>query len=348
LGVQLGDIIRPKKISLEDLSQKVIAFDGHNVLYQFLAIIRGRRGEPLRDREGRVTSHLSGLLYRNSNLVEAGIKVAYVFDGKPHEFKSRTLEERMEARREAQARYEEALREGRVEEARRYAQQAVTATPTIVEEAKRLLTLMGIPWVQAPGEGEAQSAHMAKRGDVWAAASQDYDSLLFGAPRLVRNLSITGRRKLPGKNLYIKIEPEFIELEPLLRDLGITLEQLVDIGILLGTDYNPEGVRGVGPKRALKLIKEKGSLEEALRDLHEARFPHPPEEIKELFLNPPVTNDYRLIWKHPDEEGILEFLCEERDFNEARVMKAIEGLKKGYNKMKEETTLERWFNKGDK
>ncbi|MBS7652057.1 MAG: flap endonuclease-1 [Candidatus Bathyarchaeia archaeon] len=346
MGVQLGDIIKPKKISLEDLSGKVLAFDGHNILYQFLAIIRGKRGEPLRDREGRVTSHLSGLLYRNSNLVEAGIKVAYVFDGKPHEFKSRTLEGRMEARREAQAKYEEALREGRVEEAKRYAQQAVTATASMVEEAKRLLTLMGLPWVQAPGEGEAQSAYMARRGDVWAAASQDYDSLLFGAPRLVRNLSITGKRKLPGRNLYIKIEPELIELEPLLRDLEIDLEQLVDIGILVGTDYNPEGVRGVGPKKALKLIKENGSLEKVLINLHEARFLHPPDEIKELFLNPPVTNDYRLIWRQPDEEGIIKFLCEERDFDEARVMKAIECLKKGYNRMREETTLERWFYNG--
>lgn len=343
MGVQLGDIIKPRKVSLEDLSGKVIAFDGHNILYQFLAIIRGRSGEPLRDREGRVTSHLSGLLYRNSNLVEAGIKVAYVFDGKPHEFKSKTIEGRMEARREAQARYEEALREGRIEEARRYAQQAVTATASMVEEAKRLLTLMGLPWVQAPGEGEAQSAYMARRGDVWAAASQDYDSLLFGAPRLVRNLSITGRRKLPGRNLYIKIEPELIELELLLKDLGITLEQLVDIGILVGTDYNPEGVKGVGPKRALRLIKEYGTLGQALINLQEASFPHPPDEIKELFLHPPVTDDYRLSWKPPDEEGILEFLCEERDFDEARVMKAIESLKKGYNRIREVASLERWF-----
>lgn len=343
MGVQLGDIIKPKKVSLEDLSGRVIALDGHNVLYQFLAIIRGRRGEPLRDREGRVTSHLSGLLYRNSNLAEAGIKVAYVFDGKPHEFKSRTLEERMEARREAQAKYEESIREGRVEEARRYAQQAVTATALMVEEAKRLLTLMGLPWVQAPGEGEAQSAYMARKGDVWAAASQDYDSLLFGAPRLVRNLSITGRRKLPGRNLYIKIEPELVELETLLKDLGITLEQLVDIGILVGTDYNPEGVKGIGPKKALKLIKEHGGLGDALATLQEARFTHPPGEIKELFLNPPVTDDYQLLWRPPDVDGILEFLCEERDFDEARVMKAIESLKKGYYRIREETTLERWF-----
>ncbi len=346
MGVQLGDIVRPRKASLEDLSGKVIAFDGHNILYQFLAIIRGRRGEPLRDREGRVTSHLSGLLYRNSNLVEAGIRVAYVFDGKPHEFKSKTVEGRLAARREAQARYEEALREGRPEEARRYAQQAVTATAPMVEEAKRLLTLMGLPWVQAPGEGEAQSAHMSRRGDVWAAASQDYDSLLFGARRLVRNLSITGRRKLPGRNLYIKIEPEIIELEPLLRGLDITYEQLVDIGILVGTDYNPEGVKGIGPKRALKLIKECGSLQRALIGLQEATFTHPPEEIKGLFLNPPVTDDYRLEWKYPDEEGILEFLCEERDFDKARVMKAIESLKTGYNRISEEKTLDRWFLNG--
>lgn len=235
------------------------------------------------------------------------------------------------------------MERGEIEEAKKYAQRAASLTDLIVEDSMRLLTLMGIPWVQAPSEGEAQTSYMARKGDVWASASQDFDSLLFGAPRLVRNLSITGRRKLPKKRLYIKIEPELIELVALLRELGVTREQLIDIGILVGTDFNPEGVKGIGPKRALQLIKKYGSLEAALPHLEGAAFPCPIERIREIFLNPLVTDDYLLEWGPPAEDGIVEFLCEEHDFNKDRVKKAIEKLWRGVKKLEETTTLDKWF-----
>lgn len=346
MGVQLGGLVEAKKFAIEDLAGRRVVFDGHNILYQFLAIIRSRQGDPLRDREGRVTSHLSGLIYRNSNLMEAGIRVAYVFDGKPHEFKNEVITERKEVRRKARVSYEVALREGKPEEARRYAQRAVTVKTDIVYDAKRLLTLMGVPWVQAPGEGEAQSAFMAGKGDVWGAASQDFDSLLFGAPRLLRNLSITGRRKLPRKNVYIRIEPEMIELPRFLTELGVTREQLIDMGILIGTDYNPKGVKGIGPKTALKLLRKYGSLEEVIPHVKNAEFPHPVDEIKELFMNPDVTDDYTLEWEAPDTAGVLEFLCGERDFDRGRVHKALKKIEKGFKRGKERVTLERWFQPG--
>jgi len=343
LGVQLKDLLSPSKIGLQELSGKSVAFDGNNILYQFLAIIRGEDGEALYDEKGRITSHLSGLIYRNSNLVEAGVKVVYVFDGKPPDLKGSEIDRRRVVRAEARVEYRKALERGAFEEARKYAQRAVSATDAIVGDAKTLLRLMGIPWVQAPSEGEAQSAYMAWKGDVWASGSQDFDSLLFGAPRLVRNLSITGRRKLPNKKLYIKIEPELIELEGLLSELGVTREQLIDIGILVGTDFNPDGVKGIGPKKALSLIKKHGSLEEALPHLENAKFPYPIENIRQIFLKPPVTNNYRLEWKSPDEEGILEFLCAEHNFSRERVSKAVEKLKFGVKKQEETTTLDRWF-----
>jgi flap endonuclease-1 len=346
LGVKLAGLVEAKKIAIEDLAGRKIAFDGHNILYQFLAIIRSRQGEPLRDREGRVTSHLSGLIYRNSNLMEAGVRVAYVFDGKPHQFKKKVVRARTQVRREARVKYEEAMREGRVEEARRYAQQAATVNADIIADAKRLLTLMGVPWVQAPGEGEAQSSYMAMKGEVWGAASQDFDSLLFGTPVLLRNLSITGRRKLPRKNVYIRIEPEMIELGRLLRELGLTREQLIDMGILVGTDYNPNGVKGIGPKTALKLIKKHGSLENAVPHIKNAEFPHPPEEIRELFQSPRTTDDYSLEWRPPDRQGIVDFLCGERDFNRGRVIKAVERISNGFSRGKERTTLDQWFRPG--
>ncbi len=346
MGVKLGGLVEAKKVAIDDLAGRRIAMDGHNILYQFLAIIRSRQGEPLRDREGRVTSHLSGLIYRNSNLMEAGLKVAYVFDGKPHQFKRKVVRARTEVRREARARYEEAVKEGRVEEARRYAQQAAKVDTDIVADAKRLLTLMGVPWVQAPGEGEAQSSYMAKKGDVWGSASQDFDSLLFGTPVLLRNLSITGRRKLPRKNVYIRIEPEMIELGRFLRELDLTRGQLIDVGILVGTDYNPDGIKGVGPKTALKLIRKHGSLEDAVPHIKNAEFPYPVEEIRALFQSPRTTDDYSLEWRAPDREGIVEFLCGERDFDIGRVLKAVDRISMGFSRGKERTTLDQWFRPG--
>jgi flap endonuclease-1 len=343
LGVQLGDLVESRKVAIEDLTGRTIAFDGNNIIYQFLSIIRGKQGEPLRDQSGHITSHLSGLIYRNSNLMEAGVKIVYVFDGRPHAFKKETLDKRRHVRQKAQVEYEKAVKEGDEEKARRYGQQAVVATTDIVEDSKRLLTDMGIPWVQAPGEGEAQTAYMAAKGDVWGAASQDYDSLLYGAPRYLRNLSITGRRKLPRKNVYIKIEPEILELDKVLKDLEITRDQLIDVGILVGTDYNPDGVKGVGPKTAIKLIKKYGSLEAALPHLEDAAFPHTLEELKELFLHPRVTDDYELEWRQPDTAAIIGFLCGERNFGQSRVMNAIEKMNKGFSVAGKRTTLDRFF-----
>jgi len=343
LGVKLGGLVEAKKVAIDDLSGRTLALDGHNVLYQFLAVIRGRGGEPLRDGEGRVTSHLSGLIYRNSSLIEAGIRIAYVFDGRPHKFKSAVIKRRQMTRRAAKKKYEKAVEEGRPEEARRYGQSSVTATTDITSDAKRLLSLMGVPWIQSPGEGEAQSSHMSRKGDVWGSSSQDFDSLLFGAPRLIRNLSITGRRKLPRKNVYIRIEPELIDLQYYLNKLELTREQLIDVGILVGTDYNPDGVKGVGPKTAVKLVKKHGSLEKALPYVKNAEFIHPIEEIRELFLNPRVTNDYTLEWNLPDADGIVDFLCNERDFNKKRVLKTVEKIESGFKKGKGHVTLERWF-----
>jgi flap endonuclease-1 len=343
LGVNLRDLVPKVTVKLEDLSGKAIAIDAYNALYQFLAIIRQPDGTPLRDSSGRITSHLSGLLYRTSNLVELGIKPVYIFDGTPPALKEVEIKRRMKAKEEALIKYEQALKEGRIEEARMYAQATSRLKDYMAEDSKRLLDLMGIPWIQAPSEGEAQAAHLVKRGDADYCASQDYDSLLFGAPRLVRNVTISGRRKLPSKNVYIEVIPEIVELEQVLKECGITYEQLVDVGILIGTDFNPEGVRGLGPKTALKLIKEHGSIENALPYIKNADFPVDPQQIREIFLKPKVTDNYKIEWKEPDVEGVVNFICRERDFSEDRVRKALEKMQKGITKLKGKTTLEKWF-----
>jgi len=203
---------------------------------------------------------------------------------------------------------------------------------------------MGVPWVQAPSEGEAQAAYMTRKGITHFCASQDYDSLLFGAPDLIRNLTISGRRKLPKKPVYVEVIPETVELNKVLTELGITYEQLIEIGILVGTDYNPEGVKGIGPKTALKLIKEHSSLEELLKtSLKDAEFPVDQQRIKDIFLHPKVTDNYSLKWQKPDVEGVVGFLCRERDFAEDRVRKALEKMSKGIEEEKAKTTLDAFF-----
>ena len=351
MGVNVREIIPDeavKTLSLDELRFRVIAIDAYNALYQFLAAIRQPDGTPLIDSRGRVTSHLSGLFYRTINLAEHGVKPVYVFDGKPPEMKRREIERRRRIREEAAKKYREAAAAGRMEEARRYAQMSSSLTSNMVEEAKRLLEAMGIPYVEAPAEGEAQAAYMARRGDAWAAASQDYDSLLFGSPRLVRNLTISGRRKLPRKNVYVEVKPELVELGKLLKSLGITREQLIVIGILVGTDYNPDGVKGVGPKTALKMVKAHRDPVKLLESLPRNEFPVDPLEIYRYFLNPPVTSSYRLEWRPPDEERVYRILVEEHDFNPERVRNALNRLRRAYNEFfrGRQMGLDAWLRRG--
>jgi len=343
LGVNLRDLIPKTTTDLASLRGKSIAIDAYNALYQFLAIIRQPDGTPLKDRTGRVTSHLSGLLYRTSNLVSMEIKVIYVFDGVPPTLKEVEIKRRARVKEEALVKYERALQDGRVEEARRYAQMTSRLKDYMADDSKRLLTLLGIPWIQAPSEGEAQAAYLVKKGDSNFCASQDYDSLLFGAFMLVRNVTLSGRRKLPRKNVYIEVRPEIVVLDKVLRELGITYEQLIDIGILVGTDFNPKGVKGIGPKKALQLVKQHGSLEKLLPTLKKAEFPVDPQRIRDIFLHPKVTDNYRLTWKEPDIKGVIQFMCGERDFSEDRVRKALGKISAGMCKTRGKTTLEAWF-----
>jgi len=343
MGVDLGDLVPRTPTDLTSLSGKIVAIDAYNALYQFLAIIRQPDGTPLMNHSGKITSHLSGLFYRTCNLLELGIKPVYVFDGVPPALKEAEIKRRMKVKEEAIRKYETALREGRIEEARMYAQMTSHLKDYMAEDAKRLLTLMGVPWVQAPSEGEAQAAYLVKKGDANFCASQDYDSLLFGAPYLLRNLTISGRRKLPRKDVYVEVTPEIIELRRVLNELGITHEQLIDIGILVGTDFNPNGVKGIGPKSALKLIKTYGSLEKALSAIKDAEFPVEPAKIKEIFLRPNVTDNYKLEWREPNVNGVLDFLCGEKDFSEDRVRKALEKAIEGMRKTRGKRTLEAWF-----
>jgi flap endonuclease-1 len=336
MGVDLGDLLERENIEIKELSGRWIAVDAFNTLYQFLSIIRQQDGTPLKDGSGRTTSHLSGILYRMTNLMEAGAKVVFVFDGEPPRFKRETLNQRAETRSKAEEMWERAKEEGL--DGFKYAQAASRLSDEMVVDSKRLLEAMGIPVVQAPSEGEAQAAFMAIRSDVDLVGSQDYDALLFGAPKVVRNMAITGKRKLPGKNVYVDVMPEVIHLDEELSRLGIERRQLVEIAIMCGTDYN-EGLKRVGPKTALKLIKEHGDLESVLKERDETI--ENAAEIRDLFLDPPVTEDYKVEMKRPNAEEILAFLCDERDFSSERVEKAVKRLEEAMKVG--QSTLDKWF-----
>lgn len=324
MGTKLGDIIQAQSISLAELRGKKIAVDAFNTLYQFLSSIRQPDGTPLMDRKGRVTSHLSGLFYRNISLLEYGILPVYVFDGESPELKSKEVERRREIRDQAYKEWQQARKEGRIEDARKAGQASSKLTNEMIKESKELLSALGIPHIQAPSEGEALAAQMARDGVVWASASQDNDSLLYNCPRMVKNLSISGRRRVSRAKTFKTISPEVIDLDLNLKLLGVSREQLIDIAMLVGTDYNDK-VPKVGPKTALKLIKKHGSIETIIKEeKQEIEFPY--EEIRGIFLNPPRVEIAPPEWRNPDLEKLTQMLCSGHDFSVNRVRSSIENL----------------------
>lgn len=352
MGCDLADLVQPKTISLEQLSNKVLAVDAYNTLYQFLSSIRQADGTPLMDTKGRMTGHLSGLFYRSLKWVDAGIKPVFVFDGKPPKLKERTLQERRERKEQAEKKMQKALDEGNEEAAKRYAQQTSKLTPEMAQQAKELLTYLGIPYIQAPSEGEAEAADLAQRTLVYAAASQDFDSLLFGAPLLVRNISTTGRRKVPRQNRYIQIEPQLIDLNQVLNSNSLNKYQLIWLAMLSGTDFN-SGVHGIGPKKSLKLINNAKSFEQVIERLPQSAKDNKTgdgeivglenwQSIEEFFLKPPVSSISSIPKSQPDEQKALSFLTEEFDFSLDRVERTLQSHFKRQKESGGQTTLGEW------
>lgn len=325
LGVKLAPLVTPQVLTLEALRGRSFAVDAANQLHQFLALIRTPDGVPLKDREGRVTSHLVGLLYRTTRLItEYDLKLIFVFDGKPPDLKSDEIEKRREQRSRAEQEYQEAIVKGDMKTAWSKAVATGRLTRTMAEEAQQVLTYLGIPYVQAPGEGEAQAAYMVQRGDAWATASRDFDTLLFGTPRLLRYLTLTGRKRLPSKGTSVPLQPELIDLNKFLSEYNISREQLVDMALLIGTDFNT-GVPQIGPKTALKLIVENNTLDNLPSKILE-QLPPNYHKIRRIFLDHPISDEYDIVPKPIDKDGLIQFLCHERGFSEARVTNVVDRL----------------------
>ncbi|MHA2397849.1 MAG: flap endonuclease-1 [Promethearchaeota archaeon] len=334
MGIKINELVNEVKrtITFENLFKKEIAIDAFNTIYQFLAIIRQRDGTPLKDYQGSTTSHLSGLFYRSINFLEHNIKPIYVFDGKPSELKMDTIKERKKIKEEAHQKMVEAQDAEDFKEAKKFAQFTSKLDEKMVEESKKLIESMGIPIVQASSEGEAQSAYMVEVGDAWACASQDYDTLLFGGQRLLRNFAINRSRKV--RDTTVTLDIEYVSLSKFLDTQGISREQLIEMGILIGTDFYP-GIKGIGQKTALSLIKKYGSLENILKNKVQAGGKEIQldyaiiEPIKNIFLNPDVKKEYKLPKsKKINFERIEELLVEQHNFSKQRVENALERLRK--------------------
>ena len=340
MGLNLKELVVREKTKLESFSNKVIAIDAYNAIYQFLASIRGPDGMQLTDSEGKITSHLSGLLYRNINFLSLGIKPIYVFDGKPPSLKTAEIERRRQIKKDATVKYEKAIAAGNLADARKFAQQTTSMRDGMVDESKKILSLFGIPFIDAPSEGEATAAHLTNTGQAYASASQDFDSVLLGTKRLIRNFTNSGRRKIPNRNTYIEIEPEIIETKKTLEALQVTREQLVDIGILIGTDFNPEGFERIGPKTALKMIKQYSQLED-IPQIQDQLQNIDYVQIRKIFLEPEVANVKEIEFKEVNYEELIKYLVKERSFSEERVQSSLNRLKKALEKKSQ--NLDQWF-----
>ena len=322
MGISFSGLIKGTEISFDSIRDRKIAVDSFNWMYQFLSTIRQMDGQPLMDSKGRITSHLSGIFYRSMKLLESGTKPVYVFDGKPPEIKRRTSEMRREKRMEERLKWKKSLEKKDYEQARKHAMRSSQIDNDMVEESKSLLNAMGIPCIQATSEGEKLCASLVEKGSVFAAATQDYDSLLFKCSRVVRNLSISGKKR--RGSTYVEVTPEMLKLDEVLENLNITQDQLIMLGMMIGTDYNPGGIEGYGPKKSLKLVSKLKTIDDFVKNV-EWKDESDPVEIFDFFKSKEDI-DYEISFNSIDKEKIRKILCDDHEFSEKRIDNAFKRL----------------------
>jgi len=333
MGTKITELMQTTELSIEDLRGKVVVVDAFNQLYMFLSSIRQPDGSLLKDSHNNVTSHLNGLFYRFTKLMQYDIKFVFVFDGKAPDLKLKERERRSALKHEAELKLEKATEEENLEDMKKYAARTSKLTKEMIDDVKELIDALGCPIIQAPSEGEAQAALLVKNKDAYASLSQDADSLLFACPLVVKNLTLSGRKKLPNKLSYDSITPELISLHDTLKSLDITQDQLIVLAMLTGTDYNIGGIKGVGPKTALKLVKEYGTGMDNFDKLFKSvewdkHFDYDWKDVFDIIKNTKTTDDYTLMFKDVDDDKVVEVLCGKHDFNEERTRAVLEKLHK--------------------
>lgn len=328
MGCNLKDLTTPEEINLAELRGKRVGIDAFLTAFQFLTTIRDRSptgdGGPLRDSKGRVVAHLMGILNRTTSMLSMGIQPIFVFDGQSPELKADELAARRKRRLEAEAIHKQALEDGDYQTAQKMAQRIVHYSPEMIDDTKKMLDLLGVRWIDAAAEGEGQAAVMAVKGQLDIVATQDWDALLYGSPILVRNLMSHGSKR-HGRT----VKAQKINLQEMLDTHDLSREQLVDLAIMIGTDFHP-GLKGIGPKTGIKLIKSLGTIE-AICEEKGKEIPERLDEIREIFLNHPASEVDAEDLKPGtvDVKGLTQFLQEEREFSQRRMDAAFDALRKG-------------------
>ncbi|MFH1400091.1 MAG: flap endonuclease-1 [Nanoarchaeota archaeon] len=339
MGSPITDLLTAQEVRLADLKGKTLAVDTFNQLYMFLATIRQPDGTPLKDSHGNVTSHLSGLFSRFTKLMIEGVRFVFIFDGIAPDLKRTEQRRRSKAKEDAMLKLEEATQKEDVESMRKYAARTSRLDPSMIADAKRLITCLGMSIIEAPSEGEAQASQLVKEGTCYAVMSQDADSLLFGSPRLIKNLTISQRRRQTGTAAYSQIRPALIDLSANLQTLGISQEQLITLGMLVGTDYNWGGIKGIGPKKALKLIKDSKNIEEAFEAAAWTQHCDVDwKDIMNLFTHMPVQSDIKPSFGKIDIEGVLDLMVRDHDFDVERIRNTMSKLTE--DKTRNQTSLD--------
>ncbi|GAA0679350.1 flap endonuclease-1 [Natronoarchaeum mannanilyticum] len=320
----LRDLAAIESVAFDELEGSVVAVDAHNWLYRYLTTtVRFTADEAYTTADGTEVANLIGIVQGLPKFFENDLSPVFVFDGTPTDLKSDEIESRREDREQREEKLEDARERGDDVAVARLDSQTQRLTETIHETSRELLELLDVPIVEAPAEGEAQAAYMARSGDVDYAGTEDYDALLFGSPVTLRQLTSKG-------------DPERMDFEATLAKHDLTWEQLVDVGILCGTDFNP-GVDGVGPKTAVQLVKEHGDLWGALEEKN-AHVEHA-DRLRSLFLDPPVEDDYAFdADPSPDVDAARRFVCEEWGVDADEVSRGFERIEESVT----QTGLDRW------
>jgi flap endonuclease-1 len=323
-NADLRQLAALRDVTWDEVAGSVVAVDAHNWLYRYLTTtVKWTNDAAYTTGAGEEVANLVGVVQGLPKFFEHDLTPVFVFDGGVTDLKEAEVSERREKRERAEERLAEAEERGDAVEAARLEARTQRLTNTILETTRELLALLDVPTVDAPAEGEAQAAYMARRGDADYAGSEDYDTLLFGAPRTLRQLTSKG-------------QPELMDLDATLDRHDITLEQLIDVAILCGTDFNP-GVDGVGPKTALGAITEHGDLWAAV-EAEGWRVPNA-DRVRDLFRDPPVTDDYAVDADiDPDLTAAREYVTETWEVDADEVERGFERIEASLV----QTGLDRW------
>jgi flap endonuclease-1 len=323
-NADLRSLAALEDVAFEDLDGSVIAVDAHNWLYRYLTTtVKFTSDHKYTTDDGEEVANLIGVVQGLPKFFEHDLTPVFVFDGAVTELKDDEVAKRREQREKYEDELADAREAGDSVRVAKLDSRTQRLTSTIVETTRELLELLDVPVVDAPAEGEGQASYMARQGDVDYVGTEDYDSLLFGAPYTLRQLTSKG-------------DPELMDFEATLESTGLTWEQLVDAAILMGTDFN-EGISGIGPKTAVKLLDEHGDLFAVLEERGE-HIDHA-DRIRLLFLDPAVSDDYEIPADiDPDLEAARAFVTEEWEVD-------AEEVRRGFERIDEsvvQTGLDRW------